>query len=501
MSGKEKGIALEDLDEIDDNFDIGEGGRHARAEQQAILAELERKKLARSIAVPTDDKRVRERLRELGEPQTCFGEGPAERRDRLRFILSLKAREAGEDVSDSDSEDESSSDEEEDEEFYTVGEEDLKDARRTIAVDSLKRAKQRTALHMSEQSIPLPKRKKAIHEWYSHLKTYNMFSSQFGDERPLTYCAFAPNSQLLVTGSFGGQLKLWSVPKCDPVASRTGHRDRVSGIAFHPKATLSQTKSELNLVSGASDGSVNLWSLSSNTPIGKLEGHEQRVARVDFHPSGKYVATASFDQTWRLWDAERQTELLTQEGHSREVFAIGFQRDGALVASGGKDAIGRVWDIRSGRSIMLLQGHIKPVITLDWSPNGYQLTTGGEDNTMRVWDLRQVKCTNVVPAHKSVVSQLRYWDASQAFLGWWGKGGSSANGGAIEDAMEVDAEEDISQVRLSFMSGTVVVSSSFDGTTKLWSVGDWKQLKVMGTTESRISCCDISAGILIVPLH
>jgi len=47
----------------------------AKAEQQAILDEFERKKKARNIAVPTDDKKVRLRLRELGEPITLFGEG------------------------------------------------------------------------------------------------------------------------------------------------------------------------------------------------------------------------------------------------------------------------------------------------------------------------------------------------------------------------------------------------------------------------------------------
>ena len=46
----------------------------------AILAQFSRKKFAAQIAVPTDDKRVRARLRELGEPITYFGEGPPARR-------------------------------------------------------------------------------------------------------------------------------------------------------------------------------------------------------------------------------------------------------------------------------------------------------------------------------------------------------------------------------------------------------------------------------------
>src|ERR1700722_4271046 len=57
----------------------------------ALLSQFQRKRRAAAIAVPTDDNRVRARLRELGEPITLFGEGPGDRRDRLRELLSIQA--------------------------------------------------------------------------------------------------------------------------------------------------------------------------------------------------------------------------------------------------------------------------------------------------------------------------------------------------------------------------------------------------------------------------
>lgn len=41
-------------------------------------------KKAKNLPVPTNDKEVKLRLRELGHPICLFGEGPADRRDRLR---------------------------------------------------------------------------------------------------------------------------------------------------------------------------------------------------------------------------------------------------------------------------------------------------------------------------------------------------------------------------------------------------------------------------------
>lgn len=145
------------------------------------------------------------------------------------------------------------------------------------------------------------------------------------------------------------------LPSLPPTWSLTitpGHSDRVGGVAWHPQATLSQDPGAVNLVSGAGDCNVNLWSLNryvqngirfgigiyryfcSESPLSVLKGHQDRVCRVAFHPSGDYVASASFDTTWRLWDVATSKELLLQEGHSKEVYSVEFQDDGALAASG-----------------------------------------------------------------------------------------------------------------------------------------------------------------------
>lgn len=50
------------------------GSERARIENKLILDELERKKKARNLAVPTGDNQVKARLREIGEPITLFGE-------------------------------------------------------------------------------------------------------------------------------------------------------------------------------------------------------------------------------------------------------------------------------------------------------------------------------------------------------------------------------------------------------------------------------------------
>lgn len=68
---------------------------------------------------------------------------------------------------------------------------------------------------------------------------------------------------------------------------------------------------------------------------------------------------------------------------------------------------GRVWDLRTGRSIMLLEGHVKAILALDFAPNGYQCASGSEDHSVRIWDLRKHGALYTIPAHQSLVSQVR----------------------------------------------------------------------------------------------
>lgn len=79
---------------------------------------------------------------------------------------------------------------------------------------------------------------------------------------------------------------------------------------------------------------LNMTETRSDAPLACLKGHQGRICRTVFHPSGDYVASASFDTSWRLWDVATQKELLLQEGHSKEVYSVEFQDDGALIASG-----------------------------------------------------------------------------------------------------------------------------------------------------------------------
>ncbi|KAJ7043617.1 U4/U6 snRNP-specific spliceosomal protein [Mycena alexandri] len=467
------------------------GSERVRQESKVILDELERKKKARTMAVPTDDNRVKARLREIGEPITLFGERAADRRDRLIYVTSQINAARGDDPmhGDDDSSDDS---EEEEEEFYSPGSLELLEARRHIAEYSLPRAQKRVAQQRIDSRMDLGRVVDIRKKVFAEVKKFANLGSQIGDERPISQVRFAPNNEILATGSWSGTVKLWNVPSCSPLRDLRGHGDRVGGVAWHPTATLTQGSGLVNLVSGAGDANVHLWSLDGESPLAVMKGHQDRVCRVAFHPSGDYVASASFDTTWRLWDVNTSKELLLQEGHSKEVYSVEFQDDGSLVASGGLDAIGRVWDLRTGRTAMVLDGHVQAIYSIGFSPNGYQIATGSGDDTIRIWDLRSLKSLYTIPAHLSNVSDVRFFHADDSFF----RPAPPPPADAMDEDKSHDADAPAPGADLEewkYRSGLFFASAGYDGLVKLWSADDWQLLRTLSTDAGKVMSVDVSS--------
>ena len=69
-------------------MDLSAESLQAQAKHAEALRKLEAQQRARSIIVPTDTNEIKNKLRELRKPVTLFGEGPADRRERLREVIS-----------------------------------------------------------------------------------------------------------------------------------------------------------------------------------------------------------------------------------------------------------------------------------------------------------------------------------------------------------------------------------------------------------------------------
>lgn len=72
------------------------------------------------------------------------------------------------------------------------------------------------------------------------LQTYQNYSSEIGDLRPISSVKFSPDSSYLLTSSWSGDSKLWNIPDGQHLATLKGHTERVTDIQWHPRAGVSQ---------------------------------------------------------------------------------------------------------------------------------------------------------------------------------------------------------------------------------------------------------------------
>ena len=509
-----KAMAVDDTHEEPKEIDESQSKMPLTDSQMELLREIEMRRKARQITIPTDDKEIKLHLRRLGEPICLFGEGPAERRERLRDLVARKgydqskkdeatrrdlaaalASKSGYDTSGLSSEaanilgrldgEVTSKKTEQDVSnvtWYHEGSQALLEARMWLASHSVENARNRLRKEKEWLALPAAQRQARRHDLRTKLTNLESIASQVGDSRPVASVNFSPSeegrsSQMLATAGWSGSVKLWSVPDCFPLLTWQGHSTPATCVAFHPNATEPPSKSEEELLdspaggvvataSCAHDGSVRLWSVDSPKPLADLEGHApHRVSRVNFHPSGRFLATCCYDSSWRLWDLEVGEELLHQEGHTRAVYDIAFHPDGGLAASASLDCFARLWDLRTGKCVLFMDGHQRPVLGIDFSKDGLNIATASQDNTLRLWDIRQRCCVYTLPAHTGAISQVRF------------------GSGAVENT----------SASVGFLA-----TASYDGTIRLWDSPSCAPLRTLAGHESRVTSVAIAPDAQLI---
>ncbi|KAF4654027.1 U4/U6 small nuclear ribonucleoprotein Prp4 [Perkinsus chesapeaki] len=472
----------------------GEGPRREsevllRAKQKAdelhrAFEEVRKTKGDLSAAVPGSDREVKNKLRLIGEPICLFGEDPADRRGRLKLLLSkakyqemLKpsGKESGRD-------DKRGGKPEQAELFFTIGSENLKAKRRKLW--EISRQKSKKALEAERADFhktidyDYNRRFTVLADTLKSAHTIEEFTGAGSESRPLSHIRLSKavrgadtegQASRVAVASWSGFIGIWTADETMKHlytlgSEGHGHSDRCQGVAWHPNGK--------QLASAGADHNICIWNLPTADidpnigdvvgiqPAAVLEGHELRVNNVEYVPVyPQLLASTSHDDTWRLWDVERQEEILLQEGHDHPVFGLAVHPCGSLVATSDMGGVVRVWDLRTGRTVLSLTsddgGHCKGVLAVDFSPNGFQLATGGMDNSVKIWDLRRRRRLENLPAHEKLISDIRFAP-----------------------------------------DGRLLLTAGYDGVAKLWSTLDWTDVRNLPVACNKIMSADIDGSVV-----
>ena len=165
------------------------------------------------------------------------------------------------------------------------------------------------------------------------------------------------------------------------------------------------------LASASSDNSVKLWDVESRNPkpVRTLHRYSYWASGVAFSPDGRQLFSSGSEAMIRVWDVATGAEAAAPlEGHTGWVYALAISPDGLRMASGGGDSTVIVWDVISRKLVTRLFGHIAGVMALAFSPDGRILASGGRDQTIRLWDMKTGQQLSLLRGHGAAVRSLSF---------------------------------------------------------------------------------------------
>ena len=421
-----------------------------------------------TVVAPTLGPAVQSALRERGHPIQLFGENPANIRQRLSRLLAieqLQSPSASQPIIDTPTTVVRG-----DTVTYTHASKELIKARENIFDFSFERVKKRLRREREQRNCRDVLTSDGVTKDYEQLTSLSLEGSHYASTRVLATCCAFDTDKVAVAG-WKSQIQIYDTaaePWNQPLAqtNENSHEDRIMHMAcFH-----NHSQSKTFMASASIDGSAKLWSYSQTenhatdgvTKIEELahyEGHKGRLCRVSFHPTGKYLATTSFDTTFRLWDCETSnSELLLQDsGHEHATSGLDFHPDGSLILVGDYGSTVRAWDLRSGKALLWgsADSHAGRVLSINCHPtNGRHVATAGDDGTIRLWDLRKTGNKTVpifsIPAHNRLIPNLTFHP----------------------------------------LHGESLLTCSFDGLVKIWNTRTWKCIANLQAHEGAVMDID-----------
>jgi WD40 repeat protein len=175
------------------------------------------------------------------------------------------------------------------------------------------------------------------------------------------------------------------------------------------------------IVTASLDNSVRVWDASSGQARLTLDehsagpqhgGHRGPVTCAVFSSDDKYVFTGSEDGSVRKWDLEtmrvvQEIKVQDSKGMVSGVTRIALSKDGQTLFTASRSGEAAAWGLADTNGpLRRLIGHSREILDLCLSPDENWLVTASADNTARLWDAASGAHVLTLTGHASEVTSV-----------------------------------------------------------------------------------------------
>ncbi len=252
-------------------------------------------------------------------------------------------------------------------------------------------------------------------------------------------------------------------PQKEGIYSRSilQHVNRFNSAQFSPDGKY--------IVTASDDNTARVWDAKTGEPVTEPLMHENSVNSAQFSPDGKYIVTASYDYTARVWDAKTGEPVTESLRHEGPVYSAQFSPDGKYIVTASSDNTARVWDAKTGEQLTEPLKHEDYVKSAQFSPDGKYIVTASWDNTARVWNARTGEPVTEPLMHENWVNSAQFSpDGKYIVTASWDSTARVWNARTGEPVTEpLKHENSVNSAQFS-PDGKYIVTVSDDNTARVW---------------------------------
>lgn len=230
-----------------------------------------------------------------------------------------------------------------------------------------------------------------------------------GHSESVECATFSPDGKNVISGSWDGTIKVWSLNTGECIATLGWGLDNVSSVVYSPDGKYfvgaGGKMVEEEFITEKGNTAVRFTTGIGDTKIFDAKTYEcvktlntkgdGMQIYLAYSPDGKYIISSSGGKTIQMWDVEKGECVKTLEASAGSVSCLAYSPDGKYIVSGSNqphsktpDNNVRIWNAETGKCIKTLEGHTKGVRSVAFSPDGKYVVSGSNDNTIKIWEIK-----------------------------------------------------------------------------------------------------------------